>query len=121
MLHIICLSTSLVAHSEKLPFQIVGAVERVPSKVRGAVTYGPWGGKGGFVFDDGVSTGVRQINLSRNIGIVSIKVLYDQNEQAVWGSKNGGTGGFRNDKVNQNFTVTLVINLEPQKFHICAV
>ena len=53
------------------------------------------------MFDDGTNTGVRQINLSRNIGIVSIKVLYDRNGQAVWGSKNGGTGGFKNDKVNK--------------------
>lgn len=75
-------------------------IERVPSKnVKGVLTYGPWGGNGGSLFDDGVYDGIRQINLSRNVGIVSLRVCYDQNGQAVWGSKNGGTGGFKKDKV----------------------
>ncbi|KAK6938882.1 Jacalin-like lectin domain [Dillenia turbinata] len=73
--------------------------ERVPSKVEGPVTYGPWGGNGGIMFDDGIYNGVRQIILSRHIGIVSIKVLYDRNGEAVWGSKNGGSGGFKSYKI----------------------
>lgn len=64
------------------------------------ITYGPWGGNGGLIFNDGVYSGIRQVNLSRNIGIVSIKVCYDHDGQAIWGSKHGGTGGFRSDKVN---------------------
>ncbi|KAK9270749.1 hypothetical protein L1049_026332 [Liquidambar formosana] len=75
------------------------ATERVPSKVDGLVTYGPWGGNGGTAFQDGIYTGVRQINLSRNVGIVSIKVLYEQDGQAIWGNKHGGSGGFKHDKV----------------------
>lgn len=67
--------------------------------IGGAVTYGPWGGKGGTVFDDGVYTGIRQIHLSRNMGIVYIKVLYEQNGLPVWGNRNGGTGGFKTDKI----------------------
>lgn len=75
-------------------------IERVPSKnVKGVLTYGPWGGNGGSLFDDGVYDGIRQINLSRNVGIVSLRVCYDQNGQPVRGSKNGGTGGFKKDKV----------------------
>ncbi|KAL8153919.1 hypothetical protein V2J09_011679 [Rumex salicifolius] len=70
----------------------------------GPVTYGPWGGKGGTVFDDGVYTGVRQIYLSRNMCIVYIKVLYDQNGLPVWGTRNGGTGGFKTDKVLTHIT-----------------
>ncbi|XVE56105.1 hypothetical protein DITRI_Ditri03aG0210600 [Diplodiscus trichospermus] len=72
----------------------------VPSKVsEGVLTYGPWGGNGGAKFDDGTYTGIRQITLSRNVGIVSIKVCYDREGQAVWGSKHGGTGGFRKDHI----------------------
>lgn len=67
----------------------------------GAITYGPWGGSGGTIFDDGIYTGVRQINISRNAGITSIKVLYDKNGQSVWGNKHGGSGGIRTDKVGQ--------------------
>lgn len=86
-------------------FQIASAIpskiERVPSKnLKGVVTSGPWGGNGGSLFDDGVYDGIRQINLSRNVCIVSIRVCYEQNGQPVWGSKNGGTGSFKSDKVN---------------------
>lgn len=74
--------------------------EKPKSKVEvGAKTYGPWGGTSGIMFDDGVYTGIRQINLSRNVGIVWIKVCYDFRGQAVWGSKHGGMGGFKHDKV----------------------
>ncbi|XP_010533571.1 PREDICTED: jacalin-related lectin 3 isoform X2 [Tarenaya hassleriana] len=69
----------------------------------GGKTYGPWGGTGGTMFDDGSFTGIRQINLSRNVGIVSIKACYDRNGQVVWGSKHGGTGGFKHDKVVFDF------------------
>ena len=69
--------------------------------VEGAIKCGPWGGTGGATFDDGCSTGIKQINISRNVGIVFIKVLYDRNGEPVWGSKHGGTGGFRNDKVKK--------------------
>ncbi|XP_022894534.1 jacalin-related lectin 3 [Olea europaea var. sylvestris] len=75
-------------------------IERIPSKnVKGVLTYGPWGGNRGNLFDDGVYDGIRQINLSRSVGIVSLRVCYEQNGQPVWGSKNGGTGGFKKDKI----------------------
>jgi hypothetical protein len=58
------------------------------------ITYGPWGGSGGMIFDDGMytATGIRQINLTRDAGICSIKVLYDRNGQAIWGNKHGYNG-----------------------------
>nr|TKS03329.1 jacalin-related lectin 3-like isoform X2 [Populus alba] len=73
--------------------------ERVPSKAEGVIIYGPWGGAGGSKFDDGTYTGIRQIHLSRHVAIVSIKVQYDRDGQAIWGSKHGGTGGFKSDKI----------------------
>lgn len=67
------------------------------------MTYGPWGGtSGGSTFDDGTYTGIRQIYISRNIGIVYIRVQYDRDGQAIWGSKHGGTGGFKTDKVTDS-------------------
>lgn len=63
------------------------------------VRFGPWGGKGGTIFDDGIYTGVRQINLTRGLGISSMKVLYDRNGQAIWGDKRGVSGGSRPEKV----------------------
>ncbi|XP_062163544.1 jacalin-related lectin 3-like isoform X1 [Alnus glutinosa] len=87
--------TSDLGTKEKMP-----SIEKVPSKVDGAVTYGPWGGSGGSVFDDGMYTGIKQINMSRNIvGIVWIRVLYDCNGDGMWGSKYGGTGGYKNEKI----------------------
>lgn len=75
--------------------------EKGSSTTRGPITYGPWGGSGGTIFDDGVYTGIRQINLTRNAGITSIKVLYDRDGQAVWGNRNGGSGGIKTDKVRR--------------------
>uniref|UniRef100_A0A803LKG9 Jacalin-type lectin domain-containing protein n=1 Tax=Chenopodium quinoa TaxID=63459 RepID=A0A803LKG9_CHEQI len=71
----------------------------VDKKLAGLVTHGPWGGNGGTAFDDGTYTGIRQIIISRNVGIVYMKVLYEQKEEAVWGRRNGGTGGFKKDKI----------------------
>jgi hypothetical protein len=87
-------------------------IERVPSKaVQGVMTYGPWGGHGGTVFDDGIYDGIREIHLSRNVAIVSIRVCYDRHGQLEWGCKNGGSGGFKSDKV--------MINLERVFLHAC--
>lgn len=73
--------------------------EKRSSTIGGPITYGPWGGSGGTIFDDGIYTGVRQINLTRNAGITSLKVKYDRNGQEVWGNKHGGSGGIITDKV----------------------
>lgn len=79
--------------------------------VEGVVTYGPWGGNGGYVFDDGPYTGIRQIDLSRNVGIVWIRVLYDLDGEAVWGYKYGGAGGFKHEKVNYKRYQVFVIHI----------
>ncbi|KAL9316582.1 hypothetical protein ACSQ67_017583 [Phaseolus vulgaris] len=78
-------------------------VEGSIPEVGGVVTYGPWGGIGGHVFDDGSYTGIRQINLSRNVGIVWIRVLYDYHGVPIWGSKQGGAGGFKTEKIVFDF------------------
>ncbi|XP_018821063.2 jacalin-related lectin 3 isoform X1 [Juglans regia] len=97
------LEKSGVGTMEKLhSFQMPGFEKLVPSKVdsNGVVTYGPWGGTGGTMFDDRMYTGIKRINLSRNmVGIVWIRVLYDRDGDAIWGSKHGGNGGYRNEKL----------------------
>ncbi|KAK6130992.1 hypothetical protein DH2020_035265 [Rehmannia glutinosa] len=75
-------------------------IESVPfNNVKGVVKSGTWGGSGGSVFDDGVYDGIRQINVSRNVAIVSIRVCYDKYGEPVWGTKNGGTGSIKSDKI----------------------
>ncbi|CAL0301685.1 unnamed protein product [Lupinus luteus] len=74
-------------------------MEKASSRVEGVVTYGPWGGTGGYVFDDGHFSGIREIKFSRNVGIVWIRVLYDLDGKALWGYKHGGTGGFKSEKI----------------------
>ncbi|KAL3505336.1 hypothetical protein ACH5RR_035177 [Cinchona calisaya] len=87
-------------------------IERVPSKnVQGVVTCGPWGGHGGTLFDDGVYDGIMQIYLSRNVGIVSIRVCYDLNGHPEWGSKNGGTGGYKTDKIILNYPSEILTHI----------
>lgn len=95
-----------IEHKEKMAH-----VEKSTPKVGGAVTCGPWGGIGGYVFDDGTYTGIRQINLSRNVGIVWIRVLYDYDGEAIWGSKQGGTGGFKNDKIVFDFPYEVLTHI----------
>ncbi|XP_002510454.2 jacalin-related lectin 3 [Ricinus communis] len=70
-----------------------------PVNKRQAVSYGPWGGNGGMIFDDGVYTGVREIHITRYGGVLSLRVCYDLSGQAIWGNKNGGSGGIRLDKI----------------------
>ncbi|XP_052487057.1 pentatricopeptide repeat-containing protein At1g19720 isoform X2 [Gossypium raimondii] len=89
--------SSDVETKSKVPFR---TPMKVPPRLpEGVLTYGPWGGQGGTKFDDGTYTGIRQIVLSRNVGIVSMKVCYDREGQAVWGSKHGGTGGFKTERI----------------------
>ena len=76
-------------------------MKKGPSKVENAVPCGPWGGSGGTTFDDGHYSGIREINVSRNVGIVYIKVLYAWDEESIWGTRAGGKGGFKHDKVNE--------------------
>uniref|UniRef100_A0A2P2ISF5 Jacalin-related lectin 3 n=1 Tax=Rhizophora mucronata TaxID=61149 RepID=A0A2P2ISF5_RHIMU len=69
------------------------------SQGKEAVSYGPWGGNGGQIFDDGVYTGVREVHITRYGGVASIRVCYDLNGQRVWRNKHGGRGGIRLDKI----------------------
>ncbi|XP_038716895.1 jacalin-related lectin 3-like isoform X3 [Tripterygium wilfordii] len=83
--------------------ETIEKVEKRPVNIRQTVSYGPWGGNGGTVFDDGVYTGVREIHLTRYGGIFSLKVCYDMNGQAIWGTKHGGSGGIRLDKITFDY------------------
>ncbi|KAF6142222.1 hypothetical protein GIB67_023409 [Kingdonia uniflora] len=75
------------------------------------MSYGPWGGNGGTAFDDGVYTGVRQLNLTRTSGIVSMKVLYDRDGRSIWGYKNGGTGAVKSDKIVFDFPFEVLTHI----------
>ncbi|KAJ3696104.1 hypothetical protein LUZ60_001481 [Juncus effusus] len=86
--------------------------ERGSVSISTPITYGPWGGSGGTIFDDGMYTGVRQINLIRAAGISSIKVLYDRNGQAVWGNKHGyNTGLGLTDKITFDFPTEILTHI----------
>ncbi|CAK7346306.1 unnamed protein product [Dovyalis caffra] len=76
-----------------------------------AVSYGPWGGNGGNIFDDGVYTGVRQVHLAHYGGVVWIRVCYDLNGQSIWGSKNGGSGGIRLDKLAFDYPYEILTHI----------
>jgi len=64
------------------------------------VSVGPWGGRGGYLWDDGVYSTVRQLVISHGEGIDSIQIEYDKNERSIWSLKYGGSGGYKIDKVN---------------------
>ncbi|CAH2062620.1 unnamed protein product, partial [Thlaspi arvense] len=87
-------------------------IKKYPSDLdKRIITYGAWGGNGGTMFDDGVHTGVKQILLSRNVGIVSIRVQYDQDGEDIWGSKNGGTGGFKSERITFDYPCEILTHI----------
>lgn len=60
---------------------------------------GPWGGQEGQYWDDGVYSGVRQVEIAHGVVIDSIRVEYDLNGRSIWSDIHGGTGGTIIDKV----------------------
>ncbi|KAI3989187.1 hypothetical protein MKX01_033223 [Papaver californicum] len=91
--------------------KVVSFPSYIEKGVSSVVTYGPWGGNGGTIFDDRVYTGVRQVNLIRSSVVVSIKVLYDKNGLAVWGSRNGGAGGIKSEKIVFDFPFEVLTHI----------
>jgi hypothetical protein len=64
------------------------------------VSVGPWGGSGGYSWDDGVYSTIRQLVIVHGEGIDSIQIEYDKEGDSVWSLKHGGSGGHKIDKVN---------------------
>ncbi|XP_047324380.1 jacalin-related lectin 3 isoform X2 [Impatiens glandulifera] len=99
------------SHNQTVVYN-ANTLERIPSTtVKGAVSHGTWGGAGGTTFDDGIYTGIRQITLSRNMGIVYLRVLYDKNGEATWGGKNGGNGGYKSDKITFDYPYEVLTHI----------
>ncbi|XP_026393625.1 jacalin-related lectin 3-like [Papaver somniferum] len=97
--------------SEGAPNDIKVVPTYTEKGVSSVLTYGPWGGNGGTIFDDRVYTGVRQVNLTRSSVLVSIKVLYDKNGLAVWGSRNGGAGGIKSYNIVFDFPFEILTHI----------
>ncbi|KAJ6399523.1 hypothetical protein OIU77_020142 [Salix suchowensis] len=83
----------------------------INSNTKQAVSYGPWGGNGGIMFDDGAYTGVREVRLTSQGAIVSIQICYDLNGKATWGRKNGGSGGTRLDKISFDYPSEILTHI----------
>ncbi|XP_059666850.1 mannose/glucose-specific lectin-like [Cornus florida] len=60
------------------------------------VTVGPFGGKGGKSWDDGIYTGIKQFIIYSGQVIDSIQIEYDLNGQSKLSQKHGGEGGVKN-------------------------
>lgn len=64
-----------------------------------SISVGPWGGRDGHHWDDGVYSTIRQLVISHGAGIDYIQIEYDMNGISVWSEKHGGHGGIKVDKV----------------------
>ncbi|XP_048128152.1 jacalin-related lectin 20-like [Rhodamnia argentea] len=64
---------------------------------------GPFGGQGGSPWEDGDSTGVREIIVKGGLAIDSITVEYDKNGSVVQGPKHGGGGGHKTLKIKLDY------------------
>ncbi|CAI0436011.1 unnamed protein product [Linum tenue] len=63
------------------------------------VRVGPWGGQGGFGWDDGVYSGVKQLVIAHGSGIDSLQIEYDKKGASIWSERHGGSGGNKTDKI----------------------
>lgn len=82
------------------------------------MTDGPWGGSSGFMFDDGVYTGVREVNLSRDYsGIFNMEVVYDRFGHTIQRIKHGGPNYLlTKDKVKMLFLeIYFMLNAEKKR------
>ncbi|XP_026444839.1 jacalin-related lectin 3-like [Papaver somniferum] len=61
------------------------------SNLEGVVSYGPWGGNGGSMFDDEVYTGIRQVKLTRSTAQVIIVKEPVPHGPGPWGGDGGKT------------------------------
>ncbi|CAI0436010.1 unnamed protein product [Linum tenue] len=67
------------------------------------VRVGPWGGQGGFGWDDGVYSGVKQLVIAHGSGIDSLQIEYDKKGASIWSERHGGSGGNKTDKVKLDY------------------
>lgn len=72
---------------------------------------GPWGGKGGYNFDDGSYNGVKEIIIVYSKHINSIRFVYDKRKRSVLSNHHGGNGGDHTVQVPPSFTSLHLLNL----------
>ncbi|KAI3727295.1 hypothetical protein L1987_67108 [Smallanthus sonchifolius] len=83
-----------------------------------SILMGPWGGNGGYEWDDGVHSGVREINLVYGSCIDSIRVTYDNNGKPFLAEKHGGIGGSKSAQIKLQFPDEILISVSG---HYCPV
>ncbi|KAJ0755598.1 putative jacalin-like lectin domain-containing protein [Helianthus annuus] len=77
----------------------------------GSILLGPWGGKGGYEWDDGVHTGVREITLVYGSCIDSIRVTYDNYGKPFLAAKHGGIGGSKSAQIKLQFPEEILVSV----------
>ncbi|KAH9319127.1 hypothetical protein KI387_020896 [Taxus chinensis] len=75
------------------------------------VPAGPWGGRGGNPWDDGVYSGIRQIVVGFGSAIDNIKLEYVRNGQSVCSARHGGTGGSKTETVRFDYPNEILMSI----------
>lgn len=78
---------------------------------------GPWGGRGGNPWDDGVYSGIRQIVVGFGSAIDNIKVEYVRNGQSVWSARRGGNGGSKTVTVKFDYPNEVLVSISGHYGH----
>ncbi|XP_048128151.1 jacalin-related lectin 4-like [Rhodamnia argentea] len=81
----------------------LGVYSEPISDLRFLKSIGPFGGHGGSPWEDGDSTGVREIIVKGGSAIDSITVEYDKNGSVVQGPRHGGDGGHKTLKIKLDY------------------
>ncbi|XP_022137378.1 jacalin-related lectin 3 [Momordica charantia] len=62
-----------------------------------AMSLGQHGGAGGFLWDDGVFSSIKQLVINHGRCVDSIRTEYDDNGSSIWSRRHGGNGGLRSE------------------------
>ncbi|KAF8364926.1 hypothetical protein HHK36_033090 [Tetracentron sinense] len=72
---------------------------------------GPWGGRGGKPWDDGVFSAIKQIYVCKGEDVIySIQFEYHgRNQESVWSQKHGRSGGDTTNRIKLDFPTEFLI------------
>ncbi|KAI3521599.1 hypothetical protein L1887_11070 [Cichorium endivia] len=83
-----------------------------------SIQLGPCGGSGGTSWDDGVHSGIREINIVYGSCIDSICVTYDKFGKPFPAEKHGGIGGSKSAQIKLQFPEEILVSVNG---HYCPV
>ena len=84
------------------------------------IVVGPWGGTGGYPWDDGVYSTVCQIMITHGAAVDSIRIQYDLKGHSIWSQTHGSTeDGSETDKVKLDVPGETLLSVSGHYGSVC--